>query len=566
MSYNVTVYRNTGFNIRNIPASPSVLNAIQDKVTVPAIEVMQERFLSSVRVSASWAQVKDADYCNVGGFYYFVNNVAMLATDVAELSLSTDGLTSIGGVSNVTVLDGQTERYSEVSAGEGDDPLLAPTNTMQIEGGWMLGSSTYDEFYESTLSPGATVQGEGRTFTDGATGESVVVPEAKGVGAALTRYDDVNGNSHYRGTAMYDANNAAVKDNIAGLRSLGLEGAIISHVEIPSGMVTKHTGSDGYNEDYASILEGTNATETNMPISSDIAPNAANSQHINVSHYAKVGLLSCSGSSVEFIPSEINLASGVRRITDPNPDGKPYYRFTSYKGDSSLGGFWRNAISGMKWKNVPLVFVEASGHAINTIKTNAELASRETKYQTDRIGNWVGATEKAMGSAMSLGMMSTGFGAGAGFGAAAMNGSAGIFMSGYNDMANRANYRMTNKQLITNYALEQTINVPTLSFPYESEPLRDLHGNGVYCYRYKYSSSDISRIDKLITRFGKKYTAALTASMLAVPSGKSFIYIQCSDVSVRGNSSPASNWINDLASEQLKGGVRIWNTLPSSTI
>ena len=118
MSYNVTVYRNTGFNVRNIPASAAVLNAIQDKVTVPAVEVMQERFLSNIRVSASWAQVKDADYCSVGGFYYFVNNVAMLATDVAELSLSTDGLTSIGGVSNVTVLDGQTERYSEVSVGE----------------------------------------------------------------------------------------------------------------------------------------------------------------------------------------------------------------------------------------------------------------------------------------------------------------------------------------------------------------------------------------------------------------------------------------------------------------
>lgn len=566
MSYNVTVYRNTGFNIRNIPASAAVLNAIQDKVTVPAIEIMQERFLSRIRVSATWAQVKDADYCAVGGFYYFVNNVAMLATDVAELSLSTDGLTSIGGVSNITVLDGQTERYSEVSVGEGDDPLLAPTNTMQIEGGWMLGSSTHSEYFESTLSPGGTVKGEGRTFTDGATGESVVVPEAKGVGAALTRYDDVNGNKHYRGTAMYNANNTAVKENIAGLRSLGLVGAIISHVEIPNGMATIHSGTDGYNEDFASVIAGTNVTETNVPISSNIAPNAANSAHINVSHYAKVGLLSCSGSSVEFIPSEIDLGRGVRRVTDPNPDGKPYYRFTSYKGDSSLGGFWRNAISGMKWKNVPLVFVEASGHAVNTIKTNAELASRETKYQTDRIGNWVNATEKAMGSALSLGMMSTGFGASAGFGAAAMNGSAGLFSAGYNDMSIRANYNTTNKQLITNYAIEQSINVPTLSFPYESEPLRDLHGNGVYCYRYKYSSSDITRIDKLITRFGKKYTAALTASMLSVPAGKSFVYVQCSDVSVRGNSSPASNWINDLASEQLKGGVRIWNTLPSSTI
>lgn len=132
MSYNVTIWSNTGFNVNNIPDSPALLG---QGTAVQAIEIMQERYLSSIKISAEWATVKNVDYCKVGDMYYMVTGVAMLATDVAELSLVPDFISSLGGVTHLTILDGITERCHLPNSvdGDKDDPLLTPHEALVLD-------------------------------------------------------------------------------------------------------------------------------------------------------------------------------------------------------------------------------------------------------------------------------------------------------------------------------------------------------------------------------------------------------------------------------------------------
>lgn len=567
MQFACRIYKNTGFNRENRPYSPSVLNGLNNYIDVPPLLLFQDAFLSQITVNATYAQVADADYCKVGSCYYVVHGVTMVAEDSASLSISMDGLCTAGGSEAITVIGGVTSRYSEVSVGEGDDPMLAPTNTMDIDGGWIHKDTTCQELIECTLDPFKTAlaTGEGRTYTESATGESVTVPKAVSAAGILTKFIDVANHQTYTGTSLVKATGADAREALAGLRSLGLEGSVISHIQMPTTKLSIGIGQEAYNKDgsstasygeYAAYVEGTDTIVTTLPITANIAGNASNAAHINNSDYAKVGLLSCDGSSVEFKPSEVDIADGVRCVTDPHPDGRPFFRFKTYKNDSSLAGFWRNAIAGMRWKQLPLVFNGASGSEISRIKTDNVLRNNEYDRVKNQVTNAVDTAANGLSALGNAPINPMG----------ATMGAAGAAMQGVNNAVwIQGDAHMKNRNAILDYGLQNSVALPQLSFPFQAETLRDVNGNGVYCYRYKYTAADLSRIDKLITRYGKKYTAALTREMLIPPNNKNFIFIQCSDVSVTHYSTSfrGMNWINNLIADELRGGVRLWRTAPT---
>ena len=127
MSYSCTLYKNTGFNATNIPDSINILNQCQH-FSVPALDVMQERNLNTIKVKTTWDNVKDVDYCILGSWVYAVVDINMQATDVAALSVIPDYINSTGGVRALHILDGITERIhiADDSYGKYDeeDPLM----------------------------------------------------------------------------------------------------------------------------------------------------------------------------------------------------------------------------------------------------------------------------------------------------------------------------------------------------------------------------------------------------------------------------------------------------------
>lgn len=586
---------NTGFNAGNIPASPSILESVASTYRdVTSLEIMQQRFLPSIKVSATWEQVQDVDYVrvgtpNAGAMYYFVNGVSMLASDVAELSIELDALTSVGGVANIKVIDGQTERWSGVEVGDSDDPLLTPSDTMEIDGGWMFeGESdvTQEAFYECTLNIGSTATGDGKTFTDGTTGESATVPSAKELTIKTSfRLPHTSQGGTERGTLLYCDTHSGTSahpnksdENVAKLRSLGLEDAVVAHVVYPSDKVELPDayGSDSWDDYFAAYITGVDRVErSDLPIDGQIAASTvANYKHINNSDFCKMGLLTCSGDKMEFLPKEIDLSDGIRIVSDPNTDGKVYYRFNNYKGLNNISGFWLNCVAGMSWKQTPLVFNGKSGSEIDRAVYSNSTMMAGVDYQAGRIDKGVNMIASAMPmmnqSSGVNGSMS--YDRNGAWGKSSANMSSGQ-MSGVNvggiissaasyftDLARRDASSLAG---ISNFGYSQ-IALPTLKFPYKAETMRDLHNNGLYVYQYKYSARDISRISKLLTRYGKKYIAALTESMLVPSNTENFVYVRATGVSVTHKTvnNIGENWINNAIANQLEGGIRIWRVSP----
>ena len=173
MNYYVKGYSNTGFNAVNIPSSPSVLKSLTSK-TFPAIQVLQNLDLSTIRIKATWGQAKNLDYIELltsdtefeVGTYYIVTNVSMQATDVAELSVVCDYWNTAGGAPVLTPLDGITNRVhvSNDQAGinwlpsndkgiyVNEDPLMTPSDNLYLETIWVrFGDNSYDTYIETTV-------------------------------------------------------------------------------------------------------------------------------------------------------------------------------------------------------------------------------------------------------------------------------------------------------------------------------------------------------------------------------------------------------------------------------
>ena len=545
MSYSCVIYRNTGFNATNIPDSIALLNQFSHD-SVPALEILQERNLNSIKIKAYWDQVKDVDYCVLNGnWVYAVVNVNMLNTDTAELSVIPDYINSTGGIRALNILDGITERVHVSNDGYGlydeDDPLMTPMQPLQVQTTWHTpgnGSSTY---VECTLDPKKTAN-SGKAKKYDVTGDSdawVSVPEA--VGNTVFTEFKIPGQSlnSSRGTTMFNMGDADVRSAVATLRSLGLEQAIVSQVKYPTSFVDisnyQFTGKEGHwSSSFAFNQHG-----------------GIKNNRINYANYEKYGIITCAGDNCEFEPAALNNGSSKPVIdykADPNPDGKPYFRYRTVNGNSE---FWRNCLSGMPWKQVPLVFTGKSGSALDTARfqNQSEIAKEQQQVKQD-----MNAINMGTQTISSMGQMLSGEIAGAltGFGG---NMLGGVLTNAQNTM----NYEHQRRSELRDFQISQNIVVPTVNFPYNSDGIRDLKNNGILEYRYKLTDFDTARIDKLLTMYGYKYTKALEASDFT--NRRYFNFVMAKDISVTGHAA----WINDGIAEQLKTGVRVWHVAPNKS-
>ena len=116
---------------------------------------------------------------------------------------------------------------------------------------------------------------------------------------------------------------------------------------------------------------------------------------------------------------------------------------------------------------------------------------------------------------------------------------------------------------LTKYAITQNVFVPEIKFPYNSTFLRDLFGEGILLYRYKYSKADVKRIDKLLTMYGYKVTKELEKKDFT--SRQYFNYIECSSLSVKARGNYNTIAVADGISKQLQVGTRLWHVKPDSS-
>lgn len=595
MSYNVTVYKDTGFVGGNIPDSPALLGA---GVPKQAVEILQDGELSSVKLGIEWNEAKLVDYIKVGSVYYIVQGRRMLATDVCEFDILEDGITTIGGVSQIQILDGITERchLPNSANGDKDDPLLAPQDPLLLDI-QQIGEpdgdyASYVTVIETTVDPLAT-KNAAEALEYAGTDYSVNIPKpVPYTNEALTlysipAYNEVSGNEvevdiettratglemvalrnspfgyDSQGSVVTLSKKANIDEAVAELRALGLDSCIINQIEYPIAMVDFIMAGVGSGSTNIDKIKGkfANAGDANkLPF---VYANNINNDIIFLSDYTKYGLMTASGAKSEFTVKSIKdpdktfaqeTHPKVKLLSDPNPDGKPYYRYEFYEGNNKKAAFLANAIPGLSWKQVPIVFTGKSGSELDRINFETERYVNERNFQANRA-----ATE--MSTFLNSSAMAVGGVANAQGNPAWLAGNMAIPVSNVLDMGvknvyeNEA-YRNDKYKSLVKFELSQVAS-PQLNFAYVSEPLRIQLGNGALAYRYKYTDNDLARIDKLITMYGVKTTRALEASMFT--SRRYFNFIKCDDVTVIGN----TRHLNEVVSAQLRGGVRIWHVKP----
>ena len=612
--WNVRLYYETGFNAVNIPDSPALLETMSH-ADFPALDILQGEHLASVNVKATRQQVKNADYMRLTDgtdtFYYIVEEFNMTSTDVAVLSLAMDYFTTHGGVAGLTFLDGVVERHHVASADDKfgafteEDPMLVPSKELDFDEVSLFTDMTADStttshtILETTLDLKAIATNANAVNYTTQGGDSVTVPLVNATTKVTAVQVNIDANQSGMTkdfitpkTVYCDADNADVISAVGRARSLGVEDGILNSYVLPEAAVGDYAHSvdaDGN----VSVLIGVHEFE-DTKLKFEYAK-VKNKRVLYGSLNSFMLVSPANGNSVTFKPEDIAYTSGDQMMksprvcmnTDPRPDGRPYFRFEYYKRDSN--DFFLNALRGMEWANAPLVFQRRSGEWASKLQhdattgmfsRNQDMAEAANKVQAIQnvlgvvaggagpaANGWVGGNAPIAGSdeavqyflarqpyEVGAGAFSLGVQMGTGFANAGMN------------------YAMAERQTelsFKNAYLQEAIGylsgkvvAPDLRFAM-SETLRDFRGNGCIVYRYRPQSSDIAKLDKVLTMYGYKDTMPLAGNENVLTNRAKFNYIKATGVSVAGNK---PKWLRDGVATQLSVGTRIWHVKPNSAV
>ena len=593
MAYSVTLYTNTGFDSMNLPDSPALL-AGMSSISVPALDINQERFLPSVKIRATWNQIKDADYCKIGDFFYTIDNIFMSSQDVAELTLSPDFITSAGGPATLDILDGLTTRVhvADDTFGlyNGEDPYMNPSYDMDIVTSIHQFSGTSKTFVETTLD----LQGLGLKLANGeleawtaidsitpvdpddpdAKSPAVTVPMAKYLDNQTTYETAFLGSNinlldikkqglfEIRDDDPIVQNWKYTTDGIVVARSLGIEESISGQFSIPSDLVTVYHTSG---VTFCDKLVGAGGSINGWSSALRYEYGTANNKRVFYGSQSKYTLISTTGESISANAEEVyqtgTTAPVVNYVVDPRRTGKPYFRFAALNGNSERFDFFRGSIAGKSWDSVPLVLTDKSGSLLDRLNYSASIAQRSVDEDTSQASYGkrllTGFGTFAVGAGGVIGGAISGVAPAAVAGASAIGSGISQIVNTGIDLYKYGNSQKIAKELeAKQFNIAQTANVPTVQFPVDPGLMNEFLHNGCVLCRCIYKPADISRIDKILTAYGYRFTKVLEASDFSNRT-----YFNYVEGSIKVGSLP--KWWADGIAAQVGTGVRVWHVKPN---
>lgn len=657
--YTCRLWSKTGFDAINIPDGVATFNALP-YVEFPALDLLQARGLSSVVIRATDEDVRDADYMclysqtagdDTRATYYAITGYAMEAKDSARLFVVEDYITSLGGVSTLALVGGIVKRFT-VPYGETfgqyseSDPLLSCAEPLKIFTEWMYADATGGEatFLETSTNVLAMAADPppSKTFEDTQTGASVVVPIAEALPSdAKTTYyviiyaEDQGGTivtvapevKNPTGCVLYIMNGSDqtlsrdLKIGVENLRSIAADTAIISQYSVPLKFceyVMAQAGSfigELKSNALSALPQTPSSADFNFNFSGVYSPV---NLRLKYGSNARFGIITCAGVRGEFLPEDIYdtglTKPRIQCIADPRPGGAPYYRFKDYLGNSSE--FWRDALRGATWTDIPLRYVGQRGAKDIQIAYDLSVMGQNTAYnQADGLWgqdfNFLYSGESGYFGMDRAGIMGIGgalglagnplsqmqnygtymptanhpaptsgeaIGAGIGIGlTSAFRGVAGAIGAGeavayqqYHmqqehafDLAKRTALR---RNELYNLGVQTVTRAPQIAFMASSDAIRDLHDNGMLLYRYRPSDADLERLDKILTLYGYKVNIPVGDTKLGnlFYNRPIFDYVEIAGASV--TSGLGSRAEREGARDQLQAGVRVWHGVKPRTV
>lgn len=555
MVASVTLYYETGLSPGNCLDSISKLSSLAFTAkTFPNVAIKQDRGRVDIRINATYADVKNADYCKINSSGYWVTGINMLNDHCAMVLLQQDYLTTIG-VSNLSIVSGWCTRRS-VS----DDTLFkntlpenfTPSQELVVEGCNEISNGSSETGHINVLLCNLDILNlkdlaKAYTATLAGMDTYVIVPKLPAITDGGTKYyfhPQGVSNTYSTNIAMtkaFNPNNTKVKEGVSEVRALGIESCIGASYNLPLQWVDATEDGNGV---YTRFIDKWKSTKSSL---STHWGSYKNNKVYSGQFQSIVCYSICSGEQSTFKVEDIINSDGNivwTLFADLRYNGYPACKPSTYKkkGNDSMFG----VVKGANWQQTPFMYTYgSSGYAVG-------LQSAAQNYATNKLGILGGIVG---GSAnMAAGLVGTDLSGGE----AQANNLATVTRAMTNGVSAGARLAMNRWDLNNNVRslLEST---PEIQFPVIPQ-MQDFIGNKFYEMHYHLSKTDMTRFDNYLTQFGYAVNEKLTTACF---TGRThFNYVQGEDVTLNAT---APLYLRNGAAEQIMNGVRIWHTKPSSS-
>ena len=546
MTYQITLYYNTGFNMENVPDSGTILE-LATKKTMNNHIMLQKDGLAYFDMQGTLEDIEGADYCKIGNTYYFVTGYSMINDNNCRVSLRQDSLTTIG-INNMTFTSGWTKRWcpsnNTIFSNIVDEPFT-PREEFVVNTGERIGAYSPNNLnlLGANIDLEQATNKEAMTYSDPADPENrnMLVPRLPGPATSTAFKCDLPGWDYLNALpfiAFYDPTDPSVVTAVGNVRSLGIESCIQYCYQVPKSYLSSN---DKTGARYTRI-SGINEVVTANSVKSKYGSYQAREAKSYSGQFHKVQLVGMlSGEkSQEYRPEDI-IVSGetspkFRYFSDPQPDGTVYFRPYSYKGDTD--NVLIETIKGLPWRNVPIYYRQRSGQDL--VDTNFGINKRIAAMNL--VGSYADVVGKTLGGVSKF------------VDESAVKGTGDIIGGFAQAVKAQTDYTMNQY----NYEYKSKIVAPEVNFP-RAEGLQSYLPNSGWVWSYHLSDNDLQRFDDFLTRFGWADFKKLEKSDIF--TRVHFNYIQCEDVNISAAGFPL--WMRVDAKHQLEGGTRVWHELPN---
>ena len=555
MVASVTLYYETGLSPGNCLDSISKLSSLAFTAkTFPNVAIKQDRGRVDIKINATYADVKNADYCKINSSGYWVTGINMLNDHCAMVLLQQDYLTTIG-VSNLSIVSGWCTRRS-VS----DDTLFkntlpenfTPSQELVVSGCTEISNGSSETGHINVLLCNLDILNltdlaKAYTATLAGKDVNVVVPKLPSISDGGTKYyfhPQGASNTYSTNIAMtkaFNPNNTKVKEGVSEVRALGIESCIGASYNLPLQWVDATEDGNGV---YTMFVDKWKNTKSSL---STHWGSYKNNKVYSGQFQSIVCYSICSGEQNTFKVEDVVNSDGEILWTlfaDLRYNGYPACKPSTYRSKKNSSMF--GVVKGANWQQTPFMYTYgSSGYAVGLQSAAQNYVANQLGVAGGIVGSGANIVSGMVGSDLSGGeAQANNFALGTKIVSNGISAGARLAM-------NRVNFNDSVRSLLK--------ATPEIQFPVVPQ-LQDFIGNKFYEMHYRLSNTDMTRFDNYLTQFGYAVSEKLTTACF---TGRThFNYVQGEDVTLNAT---APLYLRNGAAEQIMNGVRIWHTKPSSS-